>query len=73
MLVTLFLGALIVLKFVDVVYRDLIFKLTHPEASSVGSLFRIIGIVALVVAVVGSNVSPPRKRRSADPRHWLWA
>ncbi len=57
-LVTLFFGVLIVFKFADVVYWNLRFKLPHPEAASVRSVFRIIGLVALLVAVVGSNVSP---------------
>lgn len=56
--VSLFLGILIALQFAEVIYWNLRVKLPHPEAATVRSVFKIIGIVAVLVAVVGSNVSP---------------
>ncbi|MFP3189890.1 MAG: mechanosensitive ion channel [Thermoproteota archaeon] len=56
-LISLFLGILIALQFSEVIYWNLRIKLPHPEAASLWSVFKILGIVALVVAVVGSNIS----------------
>jgi|BEDMetMinimDraft_2_1075160.scaffolds.fasta_scaffold01757_4 Small-conductance mechanosensitive channel len=54
---SLFLGILIALKFSDLIYWNLRLKLPHSEAASVRSAFKILGIVAVVVTVVGSNIS----------------
>lgn len=56
--VSLVFGALIVLEFAQTVYWNLRLKLPHPEAASVRSVFRIIGIVAAVVVVISAYVSP---------------
>lgn len=51
-------GILIVFEFAQIIYWNLRFKLPHPEAASVRSVFRILGIVAVVVVVVSAYVSP---------------
>ncbi|PSN96391.1 hypothetical protein B9Q06_01810 [Candidatus Marsarchaeota G2 archaeon ECH_B_2] len=55
--VTLLFAVLIVFAFADTIYWNLRLKLPHPEASSVRSVFRIIGIVAAIVAVTASFIS----------------
>lgn len=51
-------GILIVFEFAQIIYWNLRFKLPHPEAASVRSVFRILGIVAVVIVVVSAYVSP---------------
>ncbi|MEM3671105.1 MAG: mechanosensitive ion channel family protein [Thermoprotei archaeon] len=55
--VSIALGALIAFKLSDVIYWNLRLKLAHAEAASVRSVFRIIGIVAVIVTTVSAYVS----------------
>ncbi len=55
--VTLLFAVLIVFAFADTIYWNLRLRLPHPEASSVRSVFRVIGIVAAIVAVTASFIS----------------
>ena len=52
-LISLLFGYFIVQAFADVVYWNLRLKYDHPTAASMRSVFRLIGIGALVAAVAG--------------------
>lgn len=55
--VTLLFAIFIVFALADAIYWNLRFRLPHPEAASVRSVFRIIGVVGALVAVTASFVS----------------
>ncbi|MEM0321631.1 MAG: mechanosensitive ion channel family protein, partial [Thermoprotei archaeon] len=55
--VTLLFAVLIVYALSDAIYWNSRLKLPHPEASSVRSVFRVIGIVAAIVATTASFIS----------------
>ncbi len=54
----LLFSVLIVMEFAQLIYWNLRLKLAHAEAASARSVFRIIGIVAAIVVVVGAYISP---------------
>ncbi|MCQ4366814.1 MAG: mechanosensitive ion channel family protein, partial [Sulfolobales archaeon] len=52
-LLSLLFGYFIVMAFANVVYWNLRLKYDHPTAASMRSVFRLIGIGALVAAIAG--------------------
>jgi small-conductance mechanosensitive channel len=52
-LLSLLFGYFIVMAFANVVYWNLRLKYDHPTAASIRSVFRLIGIGALVAAIAG--------------------